>query len=239
MGADLYVYGNHNLNFKNIKYENRSEIIIKRLSNFRIINEDHIKALMIYWEKSILQYPDVLKDKIIKCIERIRNFKNYNWSIGINIEEGYKTNNLYGFLDFVLEFSNDKIYFRNQPPYRYLGWFSMDKIIRNEWRKYLFQMVNVFGGNRVIYLPDNMSNAEKYQDYFDLNDSSFNEIENELINEYGKNNYKLSNMTEDDGNEYYIDYFDDLQKCNNMSTVEFVKYLEDENFNGNKHFYFA
>ena len=239
MGADLYVYGNHTLNFQTINYEDRSKIILNKLDNFTIINEEYIKALMIYWEKSILHYPDVLKEKIIEDINKIRNTKTYNWSVGFANEEKYKVNILYGFLDFELEFSNDKIYFKEQPPYRYCGWFSMDKIIRDEWRKYLYQMVKLFGGDRVIYLPDNMSYAEKYQDYFDLKDSPFEEIEDDLKKEYGINNYTLDTMNEDDGNEYYIDKFEDLNLENNISISDFVDYLESDNKNEYRHFYFA
>jgi len=72
----------------------------------------------------------------------------------------YNAINLIGFLGFEFVFSNDKIYFKDQPPYRYWGWFNMEKIVRDEWRKYLFQILNLFGGNRVIYLPDNMSDAK-------------------------------------------------------------------------------
>jgi hypothetical protein len=222
-----------------IKLTLRMVIMRKLLLKLEIINKDYIKALMIYWEKSILRYPEALREKIIDTINIIKNTKKWNWEYGLNIDENYKTIDIYGFLDFIFEFSGDKIYFKDQPPYRYWGWFSMDKIIRDEWRKYLFQIVDCFGGNRVIYLPDNMSDAEKYQDYFDEVDSPFEEIESDLINEYGKNNYIIDNMSEDDGNEYYIDNFENLEIKNTIPLIDFIKYLEEDKFNENKHFYFA
>jgi hypothetical protein len=250
MGANLFTYGNHKINFKNRNYEEIGFEIKNKLNNYKIINEEYIKALMIYWEKSILDYPEVLKDKVLDTIFEIKDKKNWEWNFGIidkdyweneygmeNIE--YNAINIIGFLGFEFVFSNDKIYFKDQPPYRYWGWFNMEKIVRDEWRKYLFQILNLFGGNRVIYLPDNMSDAEKYQDDFDLIDSPFEEIEKDLIKEYGQNNYSLDNMTENDGNEYYIDKFENLEIKNSFSINDFVNYLERDNLNEYKHFYFA
>jgi hypothetical protein len=97
-------------------------------------------------------------------------------SISIVDDYGYNVIDFCGFLNFHLEFSNDKINFR-EPPYRYFSWFYVDKEIRDEWRKYMYQVINLFGGNRAIYLPDNMMEAEKYLDEYDSIDSPFEEID--------------------------------------------------------------
>ena len=46
-------------------------------------------------------------------------------------------------------------------------------------------------------------------------------------------------MNEDDGNEYYIDKFEGLNFKNDISISDFVDYLESDNKNEYRHFYFA
>ena len=129
-------------------------------------------------------------------------------------------------MDFQLDFSTDKIYFC-EPPYRFFGWFRMDKIIRDEWRKYMYQIIHLFGGNRAIYLPDNMMEAEKYLDEHDCIDSPFEEIENDLINEFGKYNFSIDEYDDEADISYFIDNFEGLVLENTMSVDEFVNYINN------------
>jgi hypothetical protein len=129
----------------------------------------------------------------------------------------------YGPSDIEIHFDENKIYFTN-PPYRYNYWFYwLEKIHRDEWRKYMYQVITAFGGNRVIYLPDNMLDSSKY---FQNNDNmTFQEIENGLINEYGVFNKKLDKIAEYEEIHYYIDYFDDINWKINAPIDEYLPEL--------------
>jgi hypothetical protein len=72
-------------------------------------------------------------------------------------------------------------------------------------------------------LPDNMMDSEKFLDDFDGIDSPFEEIINDLIKEYGINNFTFDIIKEEDEINYYIDDFKDLILENNIT----VKYLQD------------
>jgi len=170
MGVDLCQYGNHTINFHNRSHEEIAEEIKQKLDNFHFVNEEYLKLLMIAWESSYLNDPQALQDKALNAINEIKTKKYWEWHYSIVDDYGYNVIDFCGFLNFHLEFSNDKIYFQ-EPPYRYFGWFYMDKEIRDEWRKYMYQVINLFGGNRAIYLPDNMMKAEKYLDAYDSIDS--------------------------------------------------------------------
>jgi hypothetical protein len=229
MGVDLHQYGNHTINFKNRDFEEIAQEIKNKLDHLKLVNEEYLKALVIIWEQSYLEDPNdkqVLRDKIQKRIKKIKERKNWEWNYFIRDDDGYKTIEFIGFLDFELDFSTDKIYFW-EPPYRFFGWFRMDKIIRDEWRKYMYQIVHLFGGSRAIYLPDNTMEAEKYLDIHDSIDSPFEEIENDLINEFGKNNFTIDEYDDEEGVAYFIDDFEGLVLENTMSVDEFVNYINN------------
>ncbi|MDR2517599.1 MAG: hypothetical protein LBC88_09510, partial [Spirochaetaceae bacterium] len=150
--------------------------------------------------------------------------EKWEWKYEIRNDDDYQYIHVIGFRNFELEFTRDKIYFW-EPPYRFVGWFYMDSITRNEWRKYMLQIIKLFGGDRAIYLPDNMLESEKYLDEHDGIDSPFEEIEKELIKEYGKNNFAYEAIKEEDDLYYYIDHFNDLELENKISIEEFKDYL--------------
>ena len=227
MGVDLCTYGNHIINFKNRDYEVIALEIKSNLDNFKFFNEEYLRTLMVIWESSILKLPygeEVLKDKVIETIKEIKEKKDWEWTYHVRHDDGYDNIECYGFLNFELDFSTDKIFFW-EPPYRFFGWFRMDKIIRDEWRKYMYQVIHLFGGNRAIYLPDNMMEAEKYLDEYDCIDSPFEEIENDLINEFGKNNFSIDDYDDEEGVDYFIDNFQGLVLGNVMSVEDFTDYI--------------
>jgi hypothetical protein len=229
MGVDLCQYGNHKINFLDRDIIEVAEEIKKKLNSIKIINIDYIKVLMNLWKSSGLMPPEILKINIKKGIYKKIIDEKWNWKYEIDNDDGYQCIRFVGFRNFELEFSKDKIYFC-EPPYRFFGWFYMDSISRNEWRKYMFQIIKLFGGNKAIYLPD----TEKYLDDYDEIDSPFDEIENDLINEYGINNFTLETIKKEDNICYFIDDFSDLTLENKMSIDEFKDYLwreEEEEIN--------
>jgi hypothetical protein len=167
-------------------------------------------------------------EKIKKYSETRKLKWNYYISKGgLSIEEDCCMEiNFIGFLDFELIFTYSSIYFCD-PPYRYKEWFECDKEIRDEWRKYMYQIITLFGGDRVIYLPD--QGADHFLDKFDqLPVLSFEEIENEIIKEYGKNIRTIGNFRKEDSVWYYIDNFDDLEMNNKMTIDEYKKWYNGE-----------
>jgi hypothetical protein len=224
MGVDICQYGNHKMNFYVRNIEKTAIKIKDKLDNFNFTNGEYLKAMVLHWEKSGDLSNSPFKDETLEKIKRINETKNWKWNYKIRTEGDYIDVVFIGYLDFELEFSNDKIYFWD-PPYRFFSWFHGGEIVRDEWRKYMYQTVHLFGGDRVIYLPDNMIDSSKYLDDYDGIDSPFDEIEQDLINEYGEIKIKLSEFTDEDYVYYYIDTFDDLILENSMPLNDFTKYL--------------
>jgi hypothetical protein len=224
MGVDLCQYGNHKIKYSGRNIKEIAEEIISKLNSLELINIDYIKILMNLWDSSDIQPPHILKENIKRGIYKEIKDEKWEWKYEIRNDDDYQYIQVIGFRNFELEFTRDKIYFW-EPPYRYMGWFYMDSITRNEWRKYMLQIIKLFGGDRAIYLPDNMLESEKYLDEHDGIDSSFEEIEKELIKEYGKNNFTYETIEEEDDLYYYIDHFNDLELENKISIKEFKDYL--------------
>jgi len=230
MGVDLCQYGNYKVVFTGRNLIEVAEEIKEKLNSIKLVNIDYIKILMNYLDHSDLQAPEILlrneKTGIYKEIVE----EEWNWEYEIindcTEEDGinYQYIKFIGFRNFELEFTKDKIFFW-EPPYRFRGWFLMDKFTRDQWRIYMFQIINSFGGNRVIYLPDNMMDAEIYLDEHDGIDSPFEEIEQGLIKQFGKYEKNIDEVDEEDDLQYFIDNFSDLELKNKMTIKEFQDYL--------------
>jgi hypothetical protein len=233
MGVDLCQYGNHKVIFTGRNLTEVAEEIKEKLNSIKLVNIDYIKVLMNYWDYSYEQTPEIfLRNEKIGIYKEIVE-EEWNWEYEIindyTEEDGinYQYIRFIGFRNFELEFTRDKIFFW-EPPYRYFGWFLMDKFTRDQWRIYMFQIISSFGGNRAIYLPDNMMDAEKYLDKYDGIDSPFEEIEQDLIKQFGKYDKKIDEAKEDDGFEYFIDDFSGLELMNEKTVKEFQDYLWKE-----------
>jgi len=230
MSTDLCQYGNHKINFLNRNYEDIAKEIRNKLDNYKFSNEEYLKYIVIKQEEEYINSPFTKnKERHIENINRYKNQNKWEWIYFLNEEDEEDENNVMeivfrGFLDFELYFSYNSIYFFD-PPYIYRNWFDIDKRLVNEWREYMYQIIKIFGGDRVIYLPD--QGADHFLDKFDhLPFITFDEIENELIKEYGRNEKKLGNFTKEDDIWYYIDNFDDLDNSNKLSFEEFKNWLE-------------
>ena len=81
-----------------------------------------------------------------------------------------------------------------------------NKAERNEWRKYYFTIIKALGGDRAIYLPDNVSDLAAYQDF----DCSFEEQEQILLSQYGSPDTTFEQIPERNKYHYMIDHFTDI-----------------------------
>jgi len=230
MGTDLCQYGNHNINFNNRSYREVAIEIKEKLDNFKFINEEYLKYLVITREEYFMfnrnsAFP---MSHYQENIERFKNTKKWEWDYRITEEKAFMEIELRGFLDFNLYFYPSSIYFSSSPPYRYSYWFNCDNVIRDEWRKYMFQIIKLFGGNRVIYLPD--QGYDHYLDYFDqIPFLTFEEIESKIEKEDGLFKGKIEDFYNDDSiGSFCIDYFHDLELVNKLSIDEFILWVKDK-----------
>jgi len=230
MGVDLCQYGNHKIDFDCKKIAEIAEKIKDKLNALKLINIDYLKVLMNLWDSSDLEIPKIMLINVKNGIYKNITEETWDWKYDIINEDDYQYIRLIGFRNFELEFTKDKIYFWD-PPYRFVGWFFMGSIIRDEWRKYMFQIIKLFDGNRAIYLPDSILDSEIYLDDYDGIDSPFEEIEKDLIKEYGKNNFNFDTIKKEDNIYYYIDYFEDLNIENKITIKKFQDYLWEKNEN--------
>jgi hypothetical protein len=73
-----------------------------------------------------------------------------------------KTIEFHGPFDLEIDFKEYTIMFW-EPSYRYWTWSEPQfEKIRNEWRKFIYIILSHFGGNRVVYLPDNAHNFDEF-----------------------------------------------------------------------------
>lgn len=70
------------------------------------------------------------------------------------------------------------------------------------------QVVTHFGGNRVVYLPDNGHPLEEFITY----EGNFEEMEQALLEKYGQPQKTFKQVAKNFQNSYYIDYFNNLMK---------------------------
>jgi hypothetical protein len=233
MGVDLCQYGNHKVIFTGRNLTEVAEETKEKLNSIKLINIDYIKVLMNIWDHYGVVAPEIqLRNEKIGIYKEIVE-EDWNWEYEIindyTEEDGinYQYIRFIGFRQFELEFTKNKIYFW-EPPYRFRGWFSMDRFTRDQWRIYMFQIISSFDGNRAIYLPDNMMDAEIYLDEHDGIDSPFEEIEQGLIMQFGKYEKKIDEANEEDYFEYFIDDFSGLKLKNEITVKEFQDYIWKE-----------
>jgi len=212
MGVDLNTFGKHTIDFNGKTYLELTTEIKAKLDKIEITNLEYIKhALLDFYRDK--EWLDGITDHIKKLHKWHFEEEDYRWT-----EDKYIT--LYGPHNLELAFDEHKIFFWD-PPYRYNYWFHwIEKLHRDEWRKYFYQIITGFGGNRAIYLPDNMSESSKYAQECD--DWTFEEIENGLIKDYGKFEKPLHEIKEEDDCWYYIDYFKDIDWSKNAPIDEFL-----------------
>jgi hypothetical protein len=110
---------------------------------------------------------------------------------------------------------------------QYKDWLHLHKIVRDEWRKYFYQIIRLFGGNKAIYIPYYI--FELLNEYLDYEDDSINIylIEEYLIEIFGENKKNIDRILENEYCGYVIDDFSDINLDKNMNIDDFKKYLKN------------
>lgn len=201
MGIDLSIIGNHKIEFKNRDFEFLSKFIQNKLNKLLILNYEYLyKYSLEFYNREGYESErrNILESKDWKYLEEnvLYNFSDDKEII------------LRGPCSLELKIMEDILTISN-PPIRYSTWFSINnstnyndiKFIKI-WRTYFRQIIYLFGGDRVIYLPDSGHNLQKYQ-YYD----TLEKIEESLLSEVGKPCLSMNSVLDDIERNYFIDYF--------------------------------
>lgn len=197
MGTDLYQLGNHKIKFKDKHFSELTKEIKYTLDNTVFPNADFLRLAALRWENS--------KPRNVSAIREIKTKKNWTFREEdeyFNFKED-KSIEFNGPFNLELTFNEYKITIWN-PPCRYWQWFeSDDDIHRDEWRKYMFQIVQLFGGDKVVYLADNAHPLDEFICY----EGTFEEMEKALLERFGNPKKTFKEVADDFQNSYFIDYF--------------------------------
>lgn len=208
MGTDLNQIGNHKIKFKERTFIDLSNEIKQKLDSLIFPNEKYLRNFALNFANS--------EPRNVRKIREIKEGKNWTY---LEENEFYnfaedKEIEFFGPFDLNLVFDENKIWFYN-PSIRYRDWFepfnTENELFCNEWRKYMYKIINLFGGNRVIYLADNTHPLAEFL-YLD---GTFSEIELALKNKFGEPKQTFKEVADDIKNSYFIDYFKDIEwsKC--------------------------
>jgi len=216
MGVDIVQLGNHKIQFKGKTFIDLVNEIKPVLEKIKIENIEYLQFALLDYYKG--------KDWLKGECEWIKNKKNWTY----REEDEYFSFSEYHCIEFAgpsgleISFQENCIYFSN-PPYRYNLWFYwLNKIHRDEWRKYMYKIITAFGGDKVIYLPDNMMDSSEY--YQNNEGMTFEEIENGLKSKYKTVDKELDEINENDEIDYYIDKFENI----NWETSAPIESIFDE-----------
>lgn len=194
MGISLHPIGNHNISFKNRSFKEIVEEIKHKLDVTRFPNELFLRRFALRWHS--------FNPRTIREIKNKKKWTYYEENEYFNFDEK-KEIEFEGPFSLSLLFTEHHIRIYD-PPYRYFLWFDLcDEKIQNEWRKYIKHIVNLFGGNRVLYAADSGCFLEYYAYYED----NFETMEKELLEKYGKPKKRIQDIQEIEEGEYFIDDF--------------------------------
>jgi hypothetical protein len=197
MGTSLCPMGNHKVEFKNKSFENLSSELKEKLNGLKFVNASFLKEIAIS-EKS--NYPD-----LIARINEVKDWRFYPEDANYNFKED-KYLNFYGPFDLNIWIDKHKIHFYN-PSCRYMEWLELDPKTRNEWRRYFYQIVSLFEGDRVIYFADNSHPLET----FSYLESPLKDVELKLIDAFGEPKKTFEEVAKKYQNSFFSDRFTDLR----------------------------
>jgi hypothetical protein len=206
MGTSLHILGNHSIEFGNRSFRDIAIEIKRKLDLFQFPNANFLRLAALHWADS--NPKDV---RTIREIKSKRAWTFYEEDEYFSFEKDRKID-FYGPFSLELTFEEHFIRILN-PPYRYWHWFeSADSEIVNEWRKYLYHVVRLFGGNRVVYLADNSHPLDKYGEHED----TFEKLEIALFEEFGSPKRSFKEVEENFYDSYYIDNFESIDWNKNI-----------------------
>jgi hypothetical protein len=213
-------HGNHKIKFMNRNLDEIAIEIKNKLNKMKFANEEYLRFLIISDIDSVFDY-----DYHFVTDERIREYKektNWDWDFYF-CEDSIVFD---GIFDLSIQFLKSYIHFKHPRRYFFDEGFLTNKLIINEWRKYMYQIIKLTGGDRVIYLTGNTDiEDEKYYNEFIMEKKYFDEIEKSMIHEYGENNTIFENIVYEDTMKYYIDHFIGLNMNNEYSIKEYINIL--------------
>ena len=217
MGTDLWTIGNHKIKFKNKQFGELTKEIKIILDKAQFSNADFLRLAALSWANS--------EPKNVRQIREIKTKQEWTFeeeSDYFNFQER-KCIQFLGPFNLWLTFEEHRIIIWN-PPYRYRHWFKMeDDIHRDEWRKYMFQIVTLFGGDRVIYLADN---AHPLEGFFN-DEVTFKKTEKALLKRFGNPKQTFKEVAADFENSYFIDYFKTINWETSESLDEYLPEPDD------------
>ena len=213
MGTDLYQLGNHKIRFKERHFSELTTEIKMILDNTVFSNAEFLRLAALRWARNVR---DIREIKTKRHWTFREESEYYNFTEDKRIE-------FYGPFHLHLTFDEYKITFWN-PPYRYWQWFEMDDDVhRDEWRKYMQQVVKLFGGDRVVYLADNAHHLEEFTYY----EGTFEEMGNALRKKYGKSKTTFKEVADDFENSYFIDDFKSIDWSKSEPLEEYLPEPDD------------
>lgn len=202
MGTSLYQIGNHKIPFKGREFKELAEEIKKILDNSELPNPEFLRLFALYWDSDNPRKIHEIKTKQFWTYREEAD--NYNFN-------NYNQIDFYGPFNLHLTFGEGTISIWN-PPYGYRDWIEMDdKIHRDEWRKYMQHIIVLFGGDRVLYAADNGHFLDIYTECYD----TFENMENNLIKNYGSPKKTFEEVANDYNNSYIIDDFQSIDWSQN------------------------
>lgn len=206
MGTDLIPIGNHKIKFKHRRFVNIATEIAESLNKIKFVNAEFLRLYALN---------DANHPRNERRIRKIKNQKEWTYCLDDDyLFKKYRTIDIKGPFGLSLYFYKDYIRFFN-PPLRYWQWIKCDEEdhnrFKNEWRKYLHQIVHALGGDRVIYLADN---GHPLCYFLDM-EVSFEEIEDALKEKFGEPKTSFNELAEHQDDSYMIDYLKNINwDCN-------------------------
>jgi hypothetical protein len=156
-------------------------------------------------------------------INDIKNVENYQWDYYTEYEGSiHVSNNTYSGFCFDIDFFKITFSFH----IKYKDWLHLHKIIRDEWRKYFYQIVKLFGGSKVIYMPQFLFDADGLIEG-EGRTLTFEKIEGDLIEIFGENDKRIQDILENEYCGYVVDDFSDINLDKNIDITDFKKYLKN------------
>lgn len=204
MGTSLVVLGNHSIRFENRTYEDIEKEIRTKLNALVLKNAEFLRLFALKWSEN--------NPRSIREINETKEWHSY-----VETFEAYqdfpeeKQISCYGPFSLEITFTSNFIKFWD-PPYRYWQWFQMeDEVHQNEWRKYFKQVLDTFGGNKVLYAADNSHFLNEYEEF----KGTFKEMEADLFQKYGASKTSFQDMEATfygikEENAYFIDDFSSI-----------------------------
>ncbi|MCZ2130383.1 MAG: hypothetical protein LC109_08960 [Bacteroidia bacterium] len=217
MGTDLVPIGNHKVKFKERNFKEIATEITDTLNKITFVNAEYLRVYALY-----------CKSNYVRTVREIKTKKEWTYreeSEYYNLQEDGSID-FYGPFDLTIWFTEHYINFL-QPGDRYRHWVEIDDFeyhaYRNEWRKYMYQIVHAFGGDRVIYLADNGHTLEEFWSM----EVPFEEIEIALKQKLGTPITTFLEMVKRPYESYMIDHFKDINWDFNVPLNEYYPEPDD------------